>query len=72
MIIYKRKIKKEDIGNLENEEKLIYYISDDAAVTIDKINDGYLIRKKDISENEVIDEIFLNTIDESMKFIETG
>ena len=72
MIIYKRKIKKEDIGNLENEEKLIYYISDDAAVTIDKINDEYLIRKKDISENEVIDEIFLNTIDESMKFIETG
>lgn len=72
MIIYKRKIKKEDIGNLENEEKLIYYISDDAAVTIDKINDEYLIRKKDISENEVIDEIFLKTIDESMKFIETG
>ena len=70
MIIYKRKITEKDIGNLENEEKLIYYKADNAAVTIDKINDGYLIRKKEISENEMTDEIFLKTIDESMKFIE--
>ena len=70
MIIYKRKITQDDIGNLENKEKLIYYKEMNTAFTIDKINDGYLIRKKEISENELIDEIFLKTTDDAMKFIE--
>lgn len=70
MIIYKRKITKEDIGNLDMEEQLIYYKTEDFAITINKIEDEYLVRKKRISDNEKIDEKLIETIDEILDFIE--
>ena len=69
MIIYKRKITKEDIENLDKEEQLIYYKTDDIAITINRIDDRYLARKKRIADNEKIDEKLLNTIDEALDFI---
>ena len=70
MIIYKRKITSEDIGNLKNNEKLIYYKTEDIAITIDKVDDKYLVRKKEISNDETIEEIILKTVDKTLKLIE--
>ena len=70
MIIYKGKITGKDIENLDKEEQLIYYKTDDIAITIDRIEDNYVVRKKRISDNKKIDEEILRTIDETLEFIE--
>ena len=70
MIIYKRKITKEDIFNLDKKEQLIYYKTDDIAITIDRIEDKYVVRKKRISDNEKIDEKIIKPIEEILDFIE--
>lgn len=70
MIIYKREMTLGDIANLDEDEELIYYMTDNIAITINKSNNRYIVRKKQISDNELIDEAFLNTIDEIMNFIE--
>ena len=51
----------EDIANLDEDEELIYYMADNIAITINKSNNRYIVRKKYISDNELIDEAFLNT-----------
>ncbi len=61
----------EDIANLDEDEELIYYMADNIAITINKSNNQYIVRKKQISDNELIEEAFLNTIDEIMNFIKT-
>ena len=71
MIIYKREMTLEDIANLDEDEELIYYMADNIAITINKSNNQYIVRKKQISDNELIEEAFLNTIDEIMNFIKT-
>lgn len=70
MIIYKRKITEEDIANLDKEEQLIYYKTEDFAITINRIEDEYLVRKKRISDYEKIDEKIIKTIDDALDFIE--
>ena len=70
MIIYKRKVTLEDICNLKNHEKLIYFKTEDIAITIDKVDYNYVFRKREISENEMIDEVVLKTVDKTMEHIE--
>ena len=70
MIIYKRKITQEDIINLKIHEELIYYKTEDIAITVDKVDDNYVLRKRGISENELIDEIVLKTVNETMEHME--
>lgn len=70
MIIYKRKITKEDIINLKNDEELIYYKTEDIAITVNRVDDNYVLRKRGISENELIDEIVLKTVNETMEHME--
>lgn len=70
MIIYKRNITEEDILNLDKEEQLIYYKTDDIAITINKIEDNYVVRKKRISDNSKIYEKTIKTIEEILDFIE--
>lgn len=70
MIIYKRKITLEDVANLDDGEELIYYKTDNIAITINQSNDRYIVRKKQIADNELMDEVFLKTVDEVIDFIE--
>lgn len=70
MIIYKRKITREDIINLNNHEELIYYKTEDIAITVNRVDGNYILRKRGISENELIDEIVLKTINETMEHME--
>lgn len=70
MIIYKRKITQEDIINLKNDEELIYYKTEDIAITVNRVDDNYVLRKRGISENELIDEIVLKTVNETMEHME--
>ena len=69
MIIYKRKPTSEDVANLDMEEELIYYKSDEIALCINYVDDRYLVRKKQISSNELLYDKILKTIDEVMEFI---
>ena len=70
MIVYKRKMTREDIEGLEEEEELIYYLSDETAVLINQVKKQYIARKKNIENNELIEEAQLRTIDEVMEFAE--
>lgn len=70
MIVYKRKMTREDIEGLEEEEELIYYLSDETAVLVNPVKKQYIVRKKNIDSNELIEEAKLSTIDEVMKFAE--
>ena len=70
MIIYKRKITLEDVANLDDGEELIYYKTDNIAITINQSNDRYIVRKKQIADNDFMDEVFLKTVDEVIDFIE--
>lgn len=71
MIIYKRDITWEDVAGLDEDEELIYYKGDDIAVTVIQHDDRYIVRKRQISDNKIIGEAPLNTVDEVMDFIET-
>ena len=70
MIIYKRKITQEDIINLKIHEELIYYKTEDIAITVNRVDGNYILRKRGISENELIDEIVLKTVNETMEHME--
>ena len=70
MIVYKRKMTREDIEGLEEEEELIYYLSDETVVLVNQVKKQYIVRKKNIDSNELIEEAKLSTIDEVMKFAE--
>ena len=68
MIVYKRKLEIENIGNLSNDEELIYYRDEEIAFTVIKVKDKYIARKKVICSNEKIDEKVLNNIGEVIEF----
>lgn len=70
MIVYKRLLQKKDIQNLEDDEELIYYKDNNIAFTINQTNDNYIVRKKKIFNNELIDERFLKTIEQVVKIVE--
>ena len=69
MIIYKRELDADDLDNLNREEELIYYKSDEIAITINIVKDSFIVRKKRISDNELLQESFFKTIREVIAFI---
>ena len=70
MIVYNRKLEKIDISNLDDEEELIFYKDNNIAFTINQIDDSYVLRKKKIFNNELIDERFVKTIEQIVKIVE--
>lgn len=70
MIVYNRKLEKIDISNLDDEEELIFYKDNNIAFTINKIDDSYVLRKKKIFNNELIDERFVKTAEQIVKIVE--
>ena len=56
MIVYKRKLKKEDVQHLDDDEELIYYYNNNVAYTIIQVENRYAVRKKKVFNNQVIEE----------------
>lgn len=69
MIVYKRNLKKEDIKQLDDDEELIYYYDDNIAYTVIHIDNFYLLRKKNISNSELIEEKKINTPEEIITLV---
>lgn len=70
MIVYNRKLEKKDILNLRAEEELIFYKDNNIAFTINQIDNNYVLRKKKIFNNELVDERFLKTAEQIIKVVE--
>ena len=70
LIVYNRKIEKRDILSLKDSEELIFYKDNNIAFTINQVDNNYIIRKKKIFNNEVIDERFVKTADQLIKSVE--
>lgn len=72
MIIYKREITRKDVDSLVENEDLIHYKTDDVAIVVCRVSGGtYIVRKRRIDDNELIEEAFFKTIDETMDFVES-
>ena len=69
MIVYKRKLKKEDVQQLEDNEELIYYYSNNIAYTIVSVDNSYAVRKKKVFNNQLIEEKMLKTIEQIIKVV---
>lgn len=69
MIIYKQKLKKEHIMDLRKNEELIYYKSNEVAICINNLEDRFVVRRKRISNNELIEESFFKSIEKIMEFL---
>lgn len=70
MIIYNRQLKKDDILNLKNDEELIFYRDNNIAYSINHLTmSNYIIRKKKIFNNELIDEKIFKTAEQIIKAI---
>ena len=70
LIVYNRKLEKKDILSLRDEEELIFYKDNNIAFTINQINNNYVLRKKKIFNNELVDERFLKTAEQIIKVVE--
>ena len=70
LIVYNRKIEKKDILSLKDSGELIFYKDNNIAFTINQVDNNYIIRKKKIFNNEVIDERFVKTADQLIKIVE--
>ena len=70
LIVYNRKLEKKDILNLRAEEELIFYKDNNIAFTINQIDNNYVLRKKKIFNNELVDERFLKTTEQIIKVVE--
>lgn len=70
MIVYNRKLEKKDILSLRDEEELIFYKDNNIAFTINQIDNNYVLRKKKIFNNELVDERFLKTVEQIIKVVE--
>lgn len=70
MIVYNRKLKKDDIQAISDDEELIYFKDNNIAYTINQVSNNYVIRKKKIFNNEMVDERFLKTSEQIIKIVE--
>ena len=70
MIVYNRKLKKDDIQAISDDEELIYFKDNNIAYTINQVSNNYVIRKKKIFNNEMVDERLLKTPEQVIKIVE--
>ena len=68
MIVYRRKLKGEDIENLMDDEELIYYQDEDIAVTVSRSGGFYIVHRKVISTGKSIGEAKLEGIGDVLEF----
>ena len=70
MIVYNRELRKEDIKNLVEDEELIFYKDNNIAFSINQVDSKYVLRKKKIFNNELVDEKFIKTAEQIIKIVE--
>lgn len=71
VIVYKRNLTKTDVNNLDEDEELIYYFNNNIAYCVNRLKNtgNYIIRKKKIFNNELVQERTFKTIEQVLKFI---
>lgn len=71
MIVYNRKIDVKDFNSMEKGEELIYYKDNNIAYTINRIidNNNYIVRKKKIFNNQLVEEKMCKTIGQLEKIV---
>lgn len=70
MIVYGRKLKKEDVQQIKDDEELIYYYNSNIAFSINRLSeDNYVVRKKKIFNNQLMDEKIKKTVVQIMKIV---
>ena len=71
MIVYGRQLKIDDIKSLDTDEELIFYRDNNIAFTINQLsNNNYILRKKKIFNNQLVDERMVKTAEQVVKIID--
>ena len=70
MIVYGRKLRKEDITQAKDTEEVIYYYNSNIAFVINQLKENsYVVRKKKIFNNQLMDEQIKKTAEQVMKIV---
>lgn len=70
MIVFNRKLQKTDFENIiENDDydDIIYYLDNNVAYVINKINKKYIVRRYKIFNRQLVDERMVKTIEQVLK-----
>ena len=70
MIVFKKKKKKTDFENIiENDDydDIIYYLDNNIAYVVNKINKKYIVRRYKIFNRQLVDERMVKTIEQVLK-----
>ena len=70
MIVFNRKLQKTDFDNIiENDDydDIIYYLDNNGAYVINKINKKYIVRRYKIFNRQLVDERMVKTIEQVLK-----
>lgn len=69
MIVYRRQLTEDDISQLKKDEQLIYYYNNDIAFTVNNNVGEYVLRKRLIYDDKLLEEHSVRTIAQVMKII---
>ena len=70
MLVFNRKLQKTDFDNIiENDDydDIIYYLDNNIAYVINKINKKYIVRRYKIFNRQLVDERMVKTIEQVLK-----
>ena len=69
MIVYRRQLTEEDISQLKKDKQLIYYYNNNIAFTVNNNVGEYVLRKRLIYDDKLLEEHSVRTIAQVMKII---
>ena len=69
MIVYRRQLTEDDISQLKKDEQLIYYYNNNIAFTVNNNVGEYVLRKRLIYDDKLLEEHSVRTIAQVMKII---
>ncbi len=69
MIVYRRQLTEDDISQLKKDEQFIYYYNNNIAFTVNNNVGEYVLRKRLIYDDKLLEEHSVRTIAQVMKII---
>ena len=72
MIVYRRQLTEDDISQLKKDEQFIYYYNNNIAFTVNNNVGEYVLRKRLIYDDKLLEEHSVRTIAQVMKIIKKG
>ena len=69
MIVYRIQLTEDDISQLKKDEQLIYYYNNNIAFTVNNNVGEYVLRKRLIYDDKLLEEHSVRTIAQVMKII---